>query len=883
MESEQKYLQAFDYAEQLIESLRRSSASRDKLQEEVRNRVHRANQQAGGLLAQGKHKSALRLLKRAERMLQSIHTCSTALYCSLECLTLNSLACVYKETKCAQLALDCLEKAIELGKTRGADCSLGVSYLNSSSILGLIGNRVQAKTYADAAVKQLETELIPIRFSGSSQLIEEKGALLGFAYFNQGLQTENLGDKKSALQFYLKAREATDRNPEASADLRQKIQAALSGCGYERRRPQYFGRSFVQRAAASVVGGSLNRPSSANHSQKGRILFRKFLPASYGRTEARPNSAKTDASEGTNNVQPVAWPKRTTAVPSKVSGSLKSKRQLVTRGLQNYRGGVSRLRHELASEPKDRLKFSSPGEVTKTREVPMQELDSDSETEVRELAVLGLLDWSESDNTTTICGSSSPRIPEKSRYPASRGVRKGRFAAAMVQRQKRLVMSLPPKKAAPRVPDSGRNPGKPVCSPMAQTETSSEECKAQADRRDEKPVPAACVEVVVANKDEDTVKDAEVLSGLFSDPVPTKNPAASAAVTAVPSSPQDNTRHPELALRTKAATSIQSAFRRLQAIEQFRCLRGNTRRKTILRTLYRNTGPAPMLVTMFALDEGKQLELVLSNMKKKNAIRKVAVKGVKQHMSALGGLWHAALKASKGNFDEDCALFAKSIQESALAMQQDKPVVRLRPSNVGRSLHIEDEVIPPASEQNEAAALPEGIEVVNADSVAALDESATAAPLFNPPAASLTFRAPEGKAPVSAPSQKAQSTILKCALRIQRWYRRAVQRNLRKLRSRKGTLRVYRCGIGMKIGPADEKSAKFSYTTVTFVRRLADGEILAKVVDFSTKKEYIPLFSVSKNAPTDAFRRFASYVTNYGLEAVDVRHARTGREVVCSL
>ncbi len=471
LESEQKYLQAFDYAEQRIETIRKARGTKgETLREEVRNQVQKTNKQAGDLLSQGKPKAALQLLRKTERLLQLIAG-NKALHASLQCLTYNSMACVYKETRRLQLALNCLEKAIELGKLFGADSNLGVSYLNSSSILSLIGNHAQARIYAESAVKQLEAEIASVKLSDSLKVVKEKEALLGFGYFNMGLQTEYLGDTKGAQSHYLRAKALTDDNPEASAELKNRIADALHTAevmpkprsALEYMRGRYNAHSFHEKGLGLTGAGSnigRYRPRSAKQEELRHPGVQKksaFKP--LAKIDPRPTSAKTDSSDVLNmqtagarrtkvlissnlagsfstaaavgmkrpHLQSLGQEQKHEAWNSRKSGggdsakvpgpsaprdmkrfsvtqtcspvaSLMRDRQALDRAARF--AGVAKIKKELAREPRERFKSAQLGIVETTNKlanVYNEEIETDSDDELKDLVSMGVLEWSEEE------------------------------------------------------------------------------------------------------------------------------------------------------------------------------------------------------------------------------------------------------------------------------------------------------------------------------------------------------------------------------------------------------------------------------------------------------------------------------------------------------
>lgn len=268
-----------------------------------------ANRQSSELLNLKKPKTALKLLHRTESLIKKLD--DEALKNSLKSLTYNSMACIYKETKQLQNALDCLEKAISLGIKSGEKGNLGVSYLNASAILNLIGNHAQSKGYAENAVKCVSDEIEELRNIGTDpKKIQEKEALLGFAFLNSGIQDEHLGSLRSAITNYNNAKELTDNNPETSEDIKVKITNCIQNAlrNYNSNRGPYH--KNTKSYSGSIIHGEQlrrSRPNSAkNEEDKLKVLttkktlnypFRSLVTSIYGKLDTsrdRPDSAKTD-------------------------------------------------------------------------------------------------------------------------------------------------------------------------------------------------------------------------------------------------------------------------------------------------------------------------------------------------------------------------------------------------------------------------------------------------------------------------------------------------------------------------------------------------------------------------------------------------------------
>ena len=215
LESEQKYIQAFDYVEQMVEIMKKDqTTSQESLQNFVINHVQNASKHANDLLCLGKQKTSLKLLKKAEQLIKTDGE-AKQIFAPSRILIYNTMACLYKDMNRLTLALSNLEKAIEIAKSFNVLESMGITYLNKSAILSLIGNHKEAKTQAELGALNTNKEIEEIKKTkNDAQLLKKKEALLGFAYFNIGVQEEYLNNVTSALSYYEKAEQLTENNSE---------------------------------------------------------------------------------------------------------------------------------------------------------------------------------------------------------------------------------------------------------------------------------------------------------------------------------------------------------------------------------------------------------------------------------------------------------------------------------------------------------------------------------------------------------------------------------------------------------------------------------------------------------------------------------------------
>eukprot|EP01022_Parablepharisma_sp_SALTPOND_P036628 TRINITY_DN9_c0_g2_i1.p1 TRINITY_DN9_c0_g2~~TRINITY_DN9_c0_g2_i1.p1 ORF type:complete len:2097 (-),score=250.12 TRINITY_DN9_c0_g2_i1:27072-33257(-) len=278
LEDNKQYLQAFTYAEQLIVQYCQKGAAAEAVVPYVSSAVYRANKNSMELLQQGKQKAALRLLRHAERLLGSFKCKELAFLMNL---TYNNLACVYKRRGKPLSALKCLEKGTEVCLAFNEKDNIAITHLNICAILSQLGNHKAASEEAYKASIQCNQDLEKLRTAIKENRgpvlklrkeYHEKMSLLGISYYNLGVQEEFIGNYRHALEWYQKACNVVEGNPEIDLKLKSSFYTALrqasdklcNASGRKRRLPSAQGRreNFPVKNSATIAT-SRSRPISA--------------------------------------------------------------------------------------------------------------------------------------------------------------------------------------------------------------------------------------------------------------------------------------------------------------------------------------------------------------------------------------------------------------------------------------------------------------------------------------------------------------------------------------------------------------------------------------------------------------------------------------------
>ena len=231
LESENKYLEAFDYVEQMAELLKGNTISSKtaNLEDFLQQKLNGINRQTNELCKLGNQNGAIKLMQRASNLIElySFQNKFAPIMVSFQ----NSMAAIYKETKRNFLALKSLETAILIATKNGLNDNMGITHMNLSEILSLAGNLSEAHAETEKAINCTKKDLANPTQNGEkhrdTKLVKEKQSLLGLIYYNAGTQEEKIGKFESAHANYQKAQELIENNNnEADSLLLEKIKKA---------------------------------------------------------------------------------------------------------------------------------------------------------------------------------------------------------------------------------------------------------------------------------------------------------------------------------------------------------------------------------------------------------------------------------------------------------------------------------------------------------------------------------------------------------------------------------------------------------------------------------------------------------------------------------
>jgi hypothetical protein len=220
LESKKKYIEALSLVEKMVD-VKLKQGKLKTMQVEVGYRIRAANRQAAELLSKGKHNQAIELLRKAKSLAKKLHDNHEKM--ALKSLIYNSIACVYREKLEVKLAQYYVEKAISLAKLADTTENLSVTYLNGASIYSQAKEHLQAKLYVKSGIEMLNKEIAKLHLTGDISKVNEKKALMAFAYFTLGQEELKLNNNNNAYKNFLLANRLANTNTESLGTLKFKI------------------------------------------------------------------------------------------------------------------------------------------------------------------------------------------------------------------------------------------------------------------------------------------------------------------------------------------------------------------------------------------------------------------------------------------------------------------------------------------------------------------------------------------------------------------------------------------------------------------------------------------------------------------------------------
>ena len=163
------------------------------------------------------YRDSLSLLKKAEETLNSDENEIIPNRLKLMGITLNNLGCYYKKHRQPKVALNYLEKALEVElQTESDNVNLAGSHLNICAVLSSLSKHREALKHARQAQALLESAHGEETYSFEKTVTLVTSLII--TYFNAGVELEHMGKYPDALGYYqighdLSKKELGNRHP----------------------------------------------------------------------------------------------------------------------------------------------------------------------------------------------------------------------------------------------------------------------------------------------------------------------------------------------------------------------------------------------------------------------------------------------------------------------------------------------------------------------------------------------------------------------------------------------------------------------------------------------------------------------------------------------
>jgi len=209
--------------------MRREGYEKQELLSFIQETTSKSNEKSMELLKNKKHKNALRLSNETVKLLIEFECKELA---KLQSLTYNIIAYIYKDGKDYQNALKALIRATNVCLQYDQKENLAVTYINISNIMRKFNKHKAGFDNAIKAAFQCQEDLLELKLNGDNSKISTKVVHLAMAFHYMGVHEENLGNIKTAIEWYSKACATMESNngtdPEIRLKLYNKLRAAMN-------------------------------------------------------------------------------------------------------------------------------------------------------------------------------------------------------------------------------------------------------------------------------------------------------------------------------------------------------------------------------------------------------------------------------------------------------------------------------------------------------------------------------------------------------------------------------------------------------------------------------------------------------------------------------
>ena len=233
------------------------------------------------------YKDSLSLLKKAEEILNSDENDIIPNRLKLMGITLNNLGCYYKKRRQPKVALNFLEKALEVELQIESDnINLAGSHLNICAVYSCLSKHKEGLQHARQALSLLET------LRGEDNYSAEKTVTLitslVITYYNAGVELEHMSRYSEALSYYQMGLDISKKELGHKHPLTINIGDTIKKVGTKVKAGERISKSNIRDSRVPVknfLSGYTNRlPSVARSRQKeAPVYFKNRLATAHDR------------------------------------------------------------------------------------------------------------------------------------------------------------------------------------------------------------------------------------------------------------------------------------------------------------------------------------------------------------------------------------------------------------------------------------------------------------------------------------------------------------------------------------------------------------------------------------------------------------------------
>ena len=200
-ENERNYLSSFHCEEQIVFHMRAQSYDTEEVLSMVESIGTKSNDRMKELIERNENKTALKLLNETAKLLREFDCQRLA---KLQNLTYNNISLIYMKSCQYQKAWENINNALNVCLNHRIKDNLVVTYINFSTISRKLKKYKNAFDMATKAAFQCQEDLSRLRATHNPDQakISTEVVHLALAYYNMGLNDEELDNHEAAIDWY---------------------------------------------------------------------------------------------------------------------------------------------------------------------------------------------------------------------------------------------------------------------------------------------------------------------------------------------------------------------------------------------------------------------------------------------------------------------------------------------------------------------------------------------------------------------------------------------------------------------------------------------------------------------------------------------------------